>query len=103
VLADDDAGSAGESRRGHQTDVPYSGAKAATWSSMPGTSGTSKPARGPDCLRVGSLRRNEIWCGLGACVDCGLDGPWCLVRPGRLVAWSPGRPGWGQKGFRLTV
>lgn len=82
-----DGGSAdGKSRRGHQTDVPYSGAKAATWSSMRGTSGTSTPARGPDCFRVGSLRRDESGVDLG-CVDWA----WCLV--GR-VAWScPG----GQK------
>lgn len=63
-----DGGSAdGKSRRGHQTDVPYSGAKAATLSSMRGTSGTSTPARGPDCFRVGSLRRDEsgVWTGPG--------------------------------------
>jgi hypothetical protein len=83
-----DGGSAGESRRGHQTDVPYSGAKAATWSSMRGTSGTSTPARGPDCFRVGSLRRDESGADLGVWTGLVSGGP------GRLVAWSP----WGQKG-----
>lgn len=96
-----DGGRAGGSRRGHQTDVPYSGAKAATWSSMRGTSGTSKgprrgrsrgtPARGPDCFRVGSLRRDEF----GVDGVCGL---WTGLVFGRLVARSL-----GQKAPRLTV
>lgn len=107
AAAEADGGSAGGSRRGHQTDVPYSGAKAATWSSMRGTSGTSKgprrgrsrgtPARGPDCFRVGSLRRDESGVDLG-CVDRGLAR--CLS--GRLVASSLGST-WGSRRSRLTV
>lgn len=104
AAAEADGGSAGGSRRGHQTDVPYSGAKAATWSSMRGTSGTSEgprrgrsrgtPARGPDCFRVGSLRRDKS----GVDWVCGL---WAGLVSGRLVALSLGRP--GVRRSRLTV
>lgn len=84
-----DGGSAGESRRGHQTDVPYSGAKAATWSSMRGTSGTwDSRLVGQIASGSGSLRRDES----------GVDLVWS---PGRLV--SPWRGLEGQKGQKGPV
>lgn len=102
-----EAGGGGEkSRRGHQTDVPYSGAKAATWSSMRGTSGTLD-SRIVGQIASGSGRAvcdatNLVWTWVGG-VWTGLTGPGvCLAVSGRPVAWS--RPGvTGQKGPRLTV
>lgn len=90
-------GSAGGSRRGHQTDVPYSGAKAATWSSMRGTSGTSEgPRRGEaegQRRLVGQIASGSAVCDATnlvrtGCVDCGLA--WLCGRPSSPV-WSPAR------------
>lgn len=87
----------GKSRRGHQTDVPYSGAKAATWSSMRGTSGTSEgPRRGEaegQRRLVGQIASGSAVCDATnlvrtGCVDCGLA--WLCGRPSSPV-WSPAR------------
>lgn len=98
-------GSARGSRRGHQTDVPYSGAKAATWSSMRGTSGTSEgPRRGEvegQRRLVGQIASGSAVCDATnlvrtGCVDCG-GLAWLCGRRSCLVARSLGSP-WGQNG-----
>lgn len=91
-----DGGSADGSRRGHQTDVPYSGAKAATWSSMRGTSGTSEgPRRGEvegQRRLVGQIASGSAVCDATnlvrtGCVDCGLAWSCVVVLSGRPLAW----------------
>lgn len=77
-------GGSEKSRRGHQTDVPYSGAKAATWSSMRGTSGTSTAGSWARLLqgRVGQFcdATNLVWTWGGVWTGLGLVSVWsCLV------------------------
>lgn len=78
-----EGGSADGSRRGHQTDVPYSGAKAATWSSMRETSGTSgtstRGGRGARRL-VGQIASGSAVCDATNLVWTGsVDWAWCVV------------------------
>lgn len=98
-----DGGSADGSRRGHQTDVPYSGAKAATWSSMRATSGTSGTFDG----EVEGARRlvGQIASGSAVCDATNLVWTGCgLGLASGLVAGSPGRlVALGSEGSRLTA